>query len=186
MTVVGQRPVGEVGDGRGLEDPAQACPHRHPHHRELRGGAVVRHPAEALVADLGERSVHGPEDVGEGDLVGRAAEHEAAVGAPLAPDDAVPAELAHDVAQEVDRDVLGGGQLVRLDRPVPGDGQLGEGADGVVDLRGDTHGISLPPAAWPPATSRCGPAPFPMLCPTGRLTLSSQFQVSHLTIGETT
>ena len=51
-------------------------------------------------------------------------------------------ELEQDVLEELERDVLGLGELLALDRAFAGGGQLGRRAHGVVGLRGDAHAAS--------------------------------------------
>src|SRR4051794_11904719 len=55
------------------------------------------------------------------------------------------AQLPKDAEQEVQRDLLCDRDVLGLDcRLVAGDGKLSHRADGIVRLRGDTHGRSLP------------------------------------------
>jgi len=49
-------------------------------------------------------------------------------------------EVEQDVLEELERDLLGRGEVVALDRPAAGcRGELGARADGVVDLGGDSR-----------------------------------------------
>jgi hypothetical protein len=50
-------------------------------------------------------------------------------------------ELAEDVLEELERDVLGFGDRLALDGLSPGGGELDRGPDGVVDLGRDPHGF---------------------------------------------
>jgi hypothetical protein len=69
----------------------------------------------ALAPDEGERTVGDPDDVGQGDRVGRAGEAVATVGPPAALDHAGPPQLDQDAVQERARDSLRRGDLVGLD-----------------------------------------------------------------------
>ena len=64
----------------------------------------------------------------------------AALGAAAGADDAVVLELEQDVLEELQRDVLGLGQALALDRASSaGGGKLGSGPHRVVGLRGNSH-----------------------------------------------
>ena len=73
--------------------------------------------------------------VGDRHLVGRAGQPVAALGAAAGADDPVVLELEQDVLEELQRDVLGLGEPLALDRALVGGGQLGRGPHGVVGLR---------------------------------------------------
>ena len=66
---------------------------------------------------------------------GRLGEPVAAAGAAAGADEAGVLELEQDVLEELERDVLGLGELLALDRLVAGRGQLDGGAHGVVGFR---------------------------------------------------
>ena len=89
--------------------------------------------------DVGDRALDGAHDVGDRHLVGGPGQPVAALGAAAGADDAVVLELEQDVLEELQRDVLGLGELLALDRPFAGRGQLGGGAHGVVGFGGDAH-----------------------------------------------
>ena len=76
---------------------------------------VVRDRVGTLAADARDRPLDDADHVGDGDLRGRPREPVAAVGAPLARDEAAVAEVAEDVLEELVRDRLGGGQPLTLD-----------------------------------------------------------------------
>ena len=88
-------------------------------------------------ADVRERALDGPDDLGERDLVGRAGQPVAALRAALARDEPVVAELQEDVLQELQRDRLRLRDALALDRPRVGARQFGRGAERVIDLGGD-------------------------------------------------
>jgi hypothetical protein len=120
------------------------------------GAAAVLHRLGKGAADVGQRPVHHPDDVGDGDLVGRAGQPVAALGAPLALHDAGVAQLGEDVLQELQRDALRLGDPVALDRPVAGRGQLDRRPHRVVRLRRHVHALILAEPR-PPGTSAIRP-----------------------------
>ena len=75
------------------------------------------------------------------DLVGRAGQPVAALGAAAGADDAVVLELEQDVLEELEGDVLGLGEALALDGPLAGGGKLGGGPHRVVGLRGNSHRV---------------------------------------------
>ncbi len=79
-------------------------------------GAVVRRLLRAHAPHVGERPVHGADDVGHGDAVGGSSEAVAAVGTALAGDEPGPAQVDEDVLQELERELLCVGERLALDR----------------------------------------------------------------------
>ena len=84
--------------------------------------------------DVGDRALDRADDVGDRHLVGRPGEPVAAFGAAAGADDALVLELEQDVLEELQRDVLGVGEALALDRALAGGGQLGGRTDGVIGL----------------------------------------------------
>jgi hypothetical protein len=91
---------------------------------------------------VGDRALDRADDVGDRHLVGGTGEPVAALGAAAGTDDAGVLELEQDVLEELQRNVLGLGEPLALDRPFAGGSQLGRRSHGVVGLRGDAHGAS--------------------------------------------
>ena len=73
-------------------------------------------------------------DVGDRHLVGLAGEPVAALGATASAHDAGVLELQEDVLEELQRDVLGLGEFLALDRIVVGGGELGSRPHRIVSL----------------------------------------------------
>src|SRR5690606_19218271 len=152
----GRRVLGELADRFGqlarryvrepdlLEDRAFAGAQRDPHLLQGTRGALVPDVLGALAPDAEQGPVDGADDVGEGDLLGLPRQPVAALGAPLAPDESGPAQLAEDVLQEFGRYLLRLGQLDGGHRAAPGDRQFGCGAQRVVNPGGQSHTGIIP------------------------------------------
>ena len=93
-----------------------------------------------VAAHARERSLDGPDDVRHGDLVRRSSQPVAAVHAALAAHQAGVLELAEDVLQELQRDVLGLRDRLALDRPLAARGELDRRPHRVVRFRRNPHG----------------------------------------------
>ena len=91
----------------------------------------------------------GAHDVGERDLLRRAGEARAAVGAPLRGDDAGAPEVGEDVVEEVAGDGLGLGDAVGLHQRAVGRGELEHRPHRVVGLRRDLHAAPDPSTLAP-------------------------------------
>ena len=112
-------------------------------------------PSRCSATSSGPRAAHGrdrpldgADHVGDGHLGRRLREPVAALGAALARDDPAPAQLEQDVLEEVERDLLGRGEPLALERARSigielSCGELGGGAQGVVHLGRDPHGPIL-------------------------------------------
>ena len=116
------------------------------------GRADVVEGVGTLAAHARDRAFHDPDHVGDRDLRGRPGEAVAAVGAALARDEAAVAQVGEDVLEELLGDRLGRREPLALDLLRGGDGELDRGAEGVVDLGGDAHGVIV--ALRPPSRSR--------------------------------
>jgi hypothetical protein len=90
--------------------------------------------------DIGQRPVDGPDDVGQGDVLGRPGEPVAAFSAALAAEQVRSFQVGQDPEEELERDVLCLGDGVGLDRFLGRlRGQLHHRPNGVVDLYRDPH-----------------------------------------------
>ena len=89
--------------------------------------------------DGGERAVDRPDHVCDRDLARRPVEPVAALRAAVTRHETVLAEVHEDVLEELDRDALGRGDALRLDRGVVGGGELERRPHRVVGLGGDAH-----------------------------------------------
>ena len=99
-----------------LEDVAEARPQRHPHLREVIGGAAVCELVGPDALDSRERAFHRSQDLRHGDLISGSRELVATLGTAARAHDAGPAELGEDVLEEILRNVLTASQLFALDR----------------------------------------------------------------------
>jgi hypothetical protein len=92
------------------------------------------------VLDVGERALDGPDHVGERDRLRRAGKPVAAAGAAAGADQARVLELQQDVLQELERNLLGLGELLALDGLLVGRGrQLERSPQRVVGFGGNPH-----------------------------------------------
>ena len=142
MTVARQLAGDEVGEGDLLEHGAQAGADGDPDLLQVLGVAAVLDRLGRRRLDVGDRALDGADDRRRRHLVGRLGQPVAALGAAAGADDAVVLELEQDVLEELQRDVLGLGQALALDRALLGGGQLGGRPHRVVGLRGNAHGAS--------------------------------------------
>ena len=110
----------EVGEGDLLEHRAQAGPDRDPDFLQVLGVAAVLDRLGRGRLDVGDRALDGADDLGDRHLVGRPGQPVAALGAAAGADDAVVLELEQDVLEELQRDVLGLGEALALDRALVG------------------------------------------------------------------
>src|SRR4029453_8605673 len=93
------------------------------------GGACVLDRLGPQAADVRDRALHRADDVRDGDLLRRPRKPVAALGAPLRADDPGMAQVAEDVLQELERDLLRLGDSLALDRAVPRGSKLDRGAE---------------------------------------------------------
>jgi hypothetical protein len=85
--------------------------------------------------DVRERPLDRAEDLRERDLLGRLREPVAAARSAARAHEPRPLQLEQDVLQELQRDVLGLGQPLALDRVLSGAGEPHRGPDRVVGFR---------------------------------------------------
>jgi hypothetical protein len=127
-----------------FQDAAEADPRRDPDVKQAAGRVRVGQRLGPGLADLCQRPIHRPDDVGQGDLIGGAAELVAALGAPVALHDAGVLELRPDVLRELGRELLGLRDLSALQPSWAGRGQFRRGLDRVVHLGWHSHGRIWP------------------------------------------
>src|SRR5262249_53061905 len=84
----------------------EVCTDGDPDVAQPRRGAHVLDLFRPDAADVRDRSLDCANDLGDGDLVGRSRQPVAADDAALAADDARMAQVAEDVLQELERDLL--------------------------------------------------------------------------------
>ena len=142
----GSSPADQIGERDVSPTRPQVGPDRDPDVAQVLGRARVVGGFRGRVLNVGERALHGPDHVGEGDLLRLAGEPVASPGAAPGAHQARVLELEQDVLQELQRDVLGFGELLALDRLLVGRGrQLERGAHRVVGFCGDPHFVTMAP-----------------------------------------
>ena len=126
-----------------LKDMAHGRAGGHPDLTKVLGGSGVVEVLGALTTDRSQGPIEGAHDVGDRHLRRWAVESIAAIGSPLACDDARLAQLPKDSLEELQRDVLGLGHGLALDQPggflVVGSRELHQCPHSVVGLGGDMH-----------------------------------------------
>ena len=112
----GQVAAGDLGEGGVLEHRAQRRADRDPDVAQALGRPGVVELLGRVLVDVGERPLDRADHVGDRDLGGVAGEPVAALGAAPRLDQARVLELEQDVLEELQRDPLGLGQPLALDR----------------------------------------------------------------------
>lgn len=79
--LVGERPLDAVGQRHRLEDLALCGPHSHPDLLQARGRSLVVQILGARAGHLGQRSIHGADHVGQGDVPSTTCQRPPALGA---------------------------------------------------------------------------------------------------------
>jgi hypothetical protein len=122
-----------------LEDGPLIRPERDPDGLQRLSRSGVAQILRPLAANTHERAVDCPDDVGERDLSCRTGEPEAAVRAALAAYQASAPQLGEDSLQELPRNGLRPGKLVRRHMTAAGGSELDNGAQSIIGTRGQTH-----------------------------------------------
>jgi hypothetical protein len=131
--VLRQLLVRDVGERRLLEHASQRRADRDPDLAQGLGRAVVLERVRLGARQVRERAVDGADDVGQRDLVRRAAQQVAAVDTAAALDDAGVAQVAEDVLEEAQGDALRvGDRLALYGLGTSECGELDRGPKGVV------------------------------------------------------
>jgi hypothetical protein len=128
----------DVGERHLLEHEADVCAERDPDLAQLLGRARIFELLGRLPADVRERPLDCSDHVRDRDLVRGSRQGVPARLTAAALDDSGTAEVAQDVLEEVDRNVLRFRDLLCIDEPADG-GELDRGTNGVVRLGGGAH-----------------------------------------------
>src|SRR5215211_4317148 len=112
----GQLALGDLGEAGLLQDPAEVGAHRDPYVAQALGRPLVVEVLRRRLVDVGKRSLYGPDDICDRDLLGGPVEPVAALVAALGADQPRVLELQQDVLQELQRDSLALGELLALHR----------------------------------------------------------------------
>ena len=99
-----------------VEDIANGRASGHPHVAQVLSRTVVFGVFWPVTPDVCQRAVEGAHDIGNRDVGRLTRQPVAAIGPPLAGDDACLAQLPQDSLEKPGRDVLCGGEVVTLDQ----------------------------------------------------------------------
>ena len=131
---------GHVRERDVLQHGAQVAAHRDPDIPQGLGDPGVLDLLGPLAAHVRDRALDGADHVCQRDLGRVLCQPVAAFGAALALYEAGVLQVEQDVLEELQRDLLGRGDVVAFDRPLACNSrELGARANGVVDLGGDSH-----------------------------------------------
>src|SRR4029453_16590035 len=106
-------PGGDLGHRDEFEDLAFTGPQRDPNLLKGRRRAVIAQVLRPLAADVGQRAVDDPDDLGERDLRGRAGQPVTTLRTPLGVDDTRASQLQQDALQKLRWNLLSRGKSLR-------------------------------------------------------------------------